>query len=79
MKIGKIFNSYVPQKKCGAEVAGAAVLGGLQTDGNIYGAERNINAQQSENQKNRDWQTIEAEKQRNWNRDMMTGQNKQQD
>lgn len=75
MKIGKIFNSFVPQRKCGAEVGAAAALSGGNLIGNIYGSERNLSAQERENQLNRDWQTAEAEKQRNWSAQMMQQQN----
>lgn len=79
MKIAKIFNSYVPQKKCGAEIAAAdaltAALSGISIAGNLSASSNQMDAQARENQLNRDWQTAEAEKQRNWSTQMMQQQN----
>ena len=52
MKIGKIFNSYVPQKKCGAEIAAAdaltGVLSGIGIAGNLSASSSQMSAQERE-------------------------------
>lgn len=61
MKWKILFDGNIPLKKCGALGAGEVVSGWLSN----YQAEQNVNrqirVQQEENQKNRDWQTEQAE------------------
>ena len=69
MKIKYLFNSFRPEYKCGSAIAGAmfggslvnSVVGYYQNERN---RERNIDAQNEAAQTNRDWQTVEAEKAR---------------
>lgn len=76
MKFGSLFRDFCPQRKCGPGLValGAGATSLLGTAGNYAASKSQINAQKDENQLNRDWQTAEAEKQRNWNRDMMAVQ-----
>lgn len=76
MKIHKLFNSFVPQRKCGADPVSAAIIaGGAGLAGNLvdstlgYNQQRHMqnlafDRQEAENKRSRDWQTAEAEKAR---------------
>ena len=73
MKICYLFKDYVPQKKCGDAIAGAFINGGLGLAGTAMSSvmqsnnqNKQIGYQLTENNVNRDWQSIEAEKARQW-------------
>lgn len=69
----EIFRDYRPRMKCGAEVAAAMGIGSAVSSfaGNLFSSSqqsdnvnRQLDAQRQENAINRDWQTAEAEKAR---------------
>lgn len=75
MKIIHLFNNFCPQKKCGADPVSAGLFAGGSLLGNVLDvtvgydqqkdmARYNLDRQAQENQLNRDWQTTEAEKAR---------------
>ena len=74
MKWKIIENGFSPQLKCGAEVALGIGAGIASLAGSLYSNDvassnvgRQLSAQSGENQLNRDWQTAEAEKARQFN------------
>ena len=75
MKIKYLFNSFSPEFKCGAAAEVGSMLGGnlINTVFGYYqnerNRERNIDAQNEASQTNRDWQTVEAEKARQFSAD----------
>lgn len=78
----KILDGLIPKRKCGAEVAAAAIAGGAGLFGSVLSSQQSssnvdsqLTAQRQENQKNRDWQTSEAEKARQWQQGMVAQQN----
>lgn len=82
MKWIRLFDSYCPLRKCGAETTALGILGGTSVFNSLlgYGSSQGISAQQiaaqrQENQLNRDWQTLEAEKARAWSSQMTDKQN----
>ena len=85
MKIVNLFNDFRPCRKCGAETAALAILGGSAAAGaansaigNAIGAgnvSSQLSAQKEENQLNRDWQTAEAEKARQFSAGQTLQQN----
>lgn len=74
MNFFKLFNSYIPQKKCGIDPVTSNLIGaGAGLSGSIYTAEKqedineaNLRNQRAENEKNRQFNHDEAELQRNW-------------
>ena len=94
MKIKFLFNDFVPQKKCGADpvsaiLIGSGITGGAGLLGNILGStvgynqqshmlNKQMDNQRAENQLNRDWQTVEAEKNRVFQSSMLGQQNQLQ-
>ena len=85
MKIVNLFNDFRPCQKCGAEsvylgILGASAAGGIVNSaiGNAIGAgnvSSQLDAQNEENQLNRDWQTQEAEKARQFSAEQTLQQN----
>ena len=82
MKIIHLFNNFSPKKKCGAEIGAAALTGGLGLFGSLVSNDaqdtninRQLGVQKEENQLNRDWQTQEAEKARQFTASQVTQQN----
>lgn len=73
MKFCKLFNNFLPQKKCGVDPVTAGLVGtgvssalGLagdiaSNDQSAANVQMQLAAQREENQKNRDWQTEQAE------------------
>lgn len=80
MKWKIIHDGYKPSLKCGAEVALGVGAGIASLAGSLYSNDvassnvgRQLGAQSSENQLNRDWQTSEAEKARQFNASQQQG------
>lgn len=82
MKWKDLKTDFRPSHKLGAETTALGVLGGTSVFNSLlgYGSSQSISAQQiaaqrQENQLNRDWQTLEAEKARAWSSQMTDKQN----
>lgn len=89
MKFKYLFTDFRPQKKCGAgAVTAGSLLGsaGIGAGGSIinsvlqgslssHNVNKQLDAQREENALNRDWQTAEAEKARNWSAQQLSDQN----
>lgn len=82
--ICEIFRDYRPRMKCGAEVAAAMGIGTAVSSfaGNLFSSSqqsdnvnRQLDAQRQENALNRDWQTAEAEKARQFEANQTLQQN----
>ena len=69
MKYCKLFNNFVPQRKCGAEILAAGITGGLGLFGTMASIDEQDNALTQnlrENEKNRQFNHNEAQLQRDW-------------
>lgn len=87
MKYYRLFSDFTPCKKCGSDpVTAASIMGGTSIFGSVLDATVGYNqqshmqnkvfdAQREENQLNRDWQTNEAEKARQFAAGQLQQQN----
>lgn len=86
MKYYRLFSDFTPCKKCGADPISAAFMGGASLVGNVLDStvgynqqshmqNKALDAQREENQLNRDWQTNEAEKARQFAAGQLQQQN----
>lgn len=82
MKWKDLITDFRPSHKLGAESIALGILGGTGVLNSLLGyassqqiSSQHIAAQKQENQLNRDWQTLEAEKARAWSSQMTDKQN----
>ena len=80
MKFKYLFCGFVPARKCGAAAVAAPIVGSIagaaiQSDTASSNVNKQLRAQSQENQINRDWQTQEAEKARQFEAGQVQQQN----